>query len=155
MEKTNFEDLFNKIKNDESLASELDIDELLSLVEDGNYFENKTLNDIINTNIEVIKSLDIPKEEINNYLSKLAWYRYIDDLYQLNRGRFIRWFDKNNQLKNGAIVSELLFNNNGTSVLCKNANHRYFQINFDNNTIFQKLSNDEELLLMAYEFSKK
>lgn len=155
MEKTNLGDLFNKIKNDESLASDLDIDELLSLVEDGNYFENKTLNDIINTNIEVIKSLNIPKEEINNYLNKLAGYRYIDDLYQLNRGRFIRWFDKNNQLKNGAIVSELLFNNNGTSVLCKNANHRYFQINFDNNTIFQKLSNDEELLLMAYEFSKK
>ena len=53
---------------------------------------------------------------------------YIDDLYQLNRGRFIRWFDKNNKLKNGAIVSELLFNNNGTSILCKNANHGYFQM---------------------------
>ena len=114
-----------------------------------------TLNDIIDTNIQVLNTLELTNDDVTNYCNKLAGYKYIDHLNQLHKGKYIRWINKSNKLTNGAIFLELSFLDNGTNLICKNVHHRYLQLKFDDVVIFQKLSTQEQLILMAYEYATK
>lgn len=156
MDEQEFEKLFENIKNNSSLLSDINIDELLNSVEDDNNdLENKTLKEILENNIEILDSLELNKDIKEKYISKLADYKYIDNLYQLNKGKYIRWINKQNKLTNGAIVLDIIFNDNGTNIMCKNTQHRCLQLKFDDCTIFQKLSYQEQVILMAYEYLQK
>lgn len=156
MNENNLDELFENIKKDKSLLSNIDIDELLSTIDkDNNDLEDKTLNDIIDTNIQVLNTLELTNDDITNYCNKLAGYKYIDHLNQLHKGKYIRWINKSNKLTNGAIFLELSFLDNGTNLICKNVHHRYLQLKFDDVIIFQKLSTQEQLILMAYEYATK
>lgn len=156
MDEQQFERLFETIKSDSSLLSDINIDELLGSVEDDNNdLENKTLQEILENNIQVLDSLELTEDQKEKYISKLADYKYIDNLYQLNKGKYIRWINKQNKLTNGAIVLEIIFNDNGTNIMCKNTQHRCLQLKFDDCTIFQKLSYQEQVILMAYEYLQK
>jgi hypothetical protein len=51
----------------------------------------------------------------------------------------------------GGIVVDIKFLDNGVHVLCLNNQRRLIQYKFDGSITFQKLSVDEQLILMAYE----
>jgi len=146
--------IFEKVKKDTSLLSQIDIDELLKNVNDDkhDYLDNKTLGDILDNNIKVMKNMELTSDQIKNICNRLAGYRYVDNLYELHKGKHIRWIcNDNKKLTNGAIVMDIKFTNNGTHVLCRNAQRRLFQVKFNESKIFQKLSTGEQLILMAYE----
>lgn len=154
--KINIEEVFENFKKDATLNSNLDIEGMLENVKDDNGdLENKTLNDIMDTNMEILKTIGLDDDVFKKYCEKLVDYRYVDDLYQLKPGRFIRWVNKKNQLTNGAIVADIVFRELGTNIMCKNTNQRCLQLKFDDNIIFQKLTQDEQLVLMAYEYIEK
>jgi hypothetical protein len=146
--------IFERVSKDTSLLAEIDIEELLRSVnnEKHDYLENKTLDTILDENICAIKTLKLPKEETNNICNRLVGYRYVENLYELHKGKHIRWIRSDNKkLTNGAIILDVKFFDNGSHILCRNAQHRLFQVKFNDCMVFQKLSTGEQLILMAYE----
>jgi hypothetical protein len=149
--------VFEDAQNDSSLLDTVDIDEIISMSENENmdYINEKTMNDILNEIYEALKDLNINETQQNNLYSKLAGYRFIENVYELHKGKHIRWIRFNNpeKITNGAIVAEIKFRDNGTHVLCKTIQNKIFQIKYDDCLIFQKLTTGEQLILMAYEYA--
>jgi len=146
--------IFERVSKDTSLLAEIDIEELLRSVnnEKHDYLENKTLDTILDENICAIKTLKLPREETKNICNRLVGYRYVENLYELHKGKHIRWIRSDNKkLTNGAIILDVKFFDNGSHILCRNAQHRLFQVKFNDCMVFQKLSTGEQLILMAYE----
>ena len=149
--------LFEDVQKDSSLFANMNIDELLRATnsEKTDYLENKTLDDILDDNIRMIKRVYTDKTKMIEICNKLAGYRYIDNLSELHKGKHIRWIrhtDTDKKLTNGAIVFDVKFYDTGSQILCRNTRNQMMQIKFDDCTIFQKLSTGEQLILMAYEY---
>ena len=164
-------------KADPALKSTLNIEALLKTIEnvDTDYLGNRTLSDISSEIIECLKDIHLSEDSIVEYCAKLKEYRAIDQIYQLHKGKHVRWIripsrlldsyiepNKPNTLlnaeiprpilTNGGIVVDIKFTNNGTQILCKNKN-RFVQYKFDDCLTFQRLTNDEQLLLSCYEIT--
>ena len=101
---------------------------------------------------EILNELPTNKTTKNALKKKLKEYRYIDELQELHIGAYIRWikFDTNDTISitNGAILTDVLFENN-IQLLVRNNMNRFFKINFNDNLIFQKLTNQEKIILFA------
>lgn len=141
---------FDSVMRDPSLISTVDIDKLLETVENekNDYLENKTTTSVASEIYEIIKSLALSKE----VFEKLGGYRLVDEIHELHKGKHVRWIRKiSGTLTNGGIVTEIKFLDNGTQVLCMNSQKRFIQYKFDECYTFQKMSMEEQLILMAYE----
>jgi len=91
-------------------------------------------------------------DEICALNTKLREYRVITKVFEIQRGKHIRWLrPPSATLTVGGMVVEIKFTDDGTHILCKNRN-RFIQIKMDECIIFQRLSHDEQLVLMAYDF---
>ena len=140
-----YKDLIKSARKDEELKANLDIN---TIINETNLETN--LDTLIQNKIDLFKSLDISSEEGSKMMEKLECYKYIDDVYKYEKGRFIRWINPNNKLMNGAICADILFTNMGTNILCKNG-CRIFQLKYDTNHFFQLLSEGEQLVLAVNE----
>jgi len=152
----NVKEIFDSALKDPSLLSTLDIDNLLKSLdnEKSDYLEKKTITgidkEIFNTLQENILGVEPQKVACN----KLIGYRLVDELHELHKGKHIRWIRKGTyNLTNGGIVVDVKFLDTGTHILCKNSMNRFIQYKFDDCITFQKLSEIEQLILMAYEAS--
>jgi len=131
-------------------TDDMDIEELLH--DDKQKDDYKTLGEILDENICAVKTLGFPADQTKQICDKLVGYRYVENLFELHRGKHIRWIRNDKKtLTNGAIVMDVKFTDNGSHVLCRNAQHRIFQVRFNECLIFQKLSMGEQLILMAHE----
>jgi hypothetical protein len=133
----------------------MDVNKLLKALdnEDNENVFNLTNKEINQTKIDVLKDLDLDKKEFTDFMNKLKQYRYIDEINDLKYGAFIRWIplkDPDNiYLTIGGIICEIKVTDKGIHLICKNHAHKHFQIMFDENMIFQKLSGQEQVLLTA------
>ena len=111
-----------------------------------------TYSKINNIKQNILKELDLTKTHTNQLLKKLQDYRYIDELPELIEGRYLRWInldDVNNiKLTTGGILCEIKVDDSIILVLKNNMN-RFFQIIFDENLVFQRLSDQEKVILYA------
>ena len=122
---------------------------------------------IINTNIQEIKAqkndilqqLGLKKSNLKEFHSKLKDYRYIDDIKDLNYGNNIRWISLKNidnvKITNGAVLCDIKILDKGLSLCLKTFNNRYFTIYLNENLIFQKISDQEKILLKAIDYLNK
>lgn len=140
-----YKDLIKSARKDEELKANLDIN---TIINETNLETN--LDTLIQNKIDLLKSLDISEEEGSKMMKKLECYKYIDDVYKFEKGRFIRWINPSNKLMNGAICADILFTNMGTNILCKNG-VRVFQLKYDTNHFFQLLTEEEQLVLAVNE----
>jgi predicted peroxiredoxin len=150
----NVDEIFEAAKKDPTLFSTLDIEAILDSVENekNDYLENKTMDDITKEVFENICELALSKETIKDLCDKLIGYRFVDEIHELFRGRHVRWIRRDtDKLTTGGIVVDIKFLKDGIQVLTKNNMNRFIQYRFDECLSFQKLSNEEQLLLMAYE----
>lgn len=149
-------EIFEQALKDPSLTSNLDIEKLVESLEDerNDYLENKTMQEINQDIFNKIKKLNTSLEDKKEICEKLIGYHPINDVYELHKGKHIRWI-RNNKLTNGGIIVDVKFTNNGTQVLCMNSAKRFIQIKIDECMIFQKLSETEQLIIMAYECVQK
>jgi hypothetical protein len=148
--------IFEEALNDPNLFSTLDIDKLLDSIETdkNDYLETKTMKSITDEVYDVLFERIRQKDLAKDMCKKLLGYRYVDEINELHKGKHIRWVrNGNNTLTNGGIVVDIKFLDNGTHVLCKNAMNRFTQYKFDECITFQKLSTEEQLILMAYEYT--
>jgi hypothetical protein len=140
----------------EELLKALDNDENSYLLDMSNAKIKKSKNDIL-------QQIQLKGSLLKMIHKKLEEYRYITDANSLINGAYIRWINLNKigettpekMLTNGAIVCDWKLYDNGLHVVCKTNNHRIIQIKFDENLIFQRLSNQEQVLLSVIDYVSK
>lgn len=141
----------------------MNISKLLEALEDdtNESLLNMTTNKISEINLKILKELNLSKKNILEISKKLKGYKYIDEMNDLKYGTYIRWIPLNDPtnivLTKGAIFCEIKITDEGTCCICKNFgfHSRYFQIMLDENLIFQKLTDQEHVLLSALDHLSK
>lgn len=151
-----FKEIFENALKDPTLLSTLDIEKLLETIdkERNDYLENKTTQGIIDDIFDKISELNLPSELAKKICDKLIGYRYVDEIHELHKGKHVRWIrtgQKDITLTNGGIITDIKFLDNGTHVLCMTPMRRFIQYKFDDCLTFQKMSSEEQLILLAYE----
>jgi hypothetical protein len=103
---------------------------------------------------DVLQKLQLSKEELKELHSRLTEYRYVDEINCLQEGRYIRWIPLNVEtaeikLTKGAFLVRTTLNDNGVILICRNVRRQSVVVKFDNVLIFQKLSDQEQILIKA------
>ena len=144
------EEIYKGAIEDPTLLSTIDIDSLLDKIGDNHYLEGKTLDEVSKEIYDAIFSLGLTEEKTKEYCIRLIGYRPIDKLCDLRNGRLIRWIKKNGgSLTNGGLLVNVKIENTGVILLCKNNTNRFFNVRFDDSVVFQKLTMEEQIVLMA------
>jgi hypothetical protein len=141
----------------------MNVDKLLKALDDesNETLLNFTTDQIREMNLNILKELHLTKKETIDIYNKLKDYKYVDEMNDLKYGTFIRWIpieDPNNIfLSKGAIFCEMKIKDDGVYCVCKNFGFpaRHFQISMDKNLIFQKLTEQELVLLSALDHLAK
>jgi hypothetical protein len=141
----------------------MDVNKLLQALEDetNENLLDFTSNKMREMNLKIIKELHLPKDESLKILKKINGYKYVDEMSDLKYGTYIRWIPVENpeeiNLKKGAIFCEMKITDDGVFLVCKNFgyNSRCFRISMDKNLIFQKLTDQELILLSALDHLAK
>ena len=117
---------------------------------------NSSVIDLTNSKIKQIKNdvlqqLQLKGPKLKEMHKKLKHYRYCTDLRDLQYGFYIRWIPLKNPekiyLTNGGLVCDVKLVKGELHVLCKNGYNRFFQFKFDEVIIFQKISDQEKIIL--------
>ncbi len=112
---------------------------------------NKHKNDILQ---QVIKD----KEMLKLFHKKLKYYRYCSELSDLQDGHYIRWIPLKNpdniKLTLGGFYIDTEFANDCLQIICKNG-RRKIRAKFDEILIFQKISNQEAVILSVLDYLDK
>lgn len=149
MSDLNIKTIFEHMKKDTTLLANLDIPDLLSKIEKSDYLEGKTLRDIHDEKAAILEGLELLEIERATMMEKLEEYRYIKNIFELHKGKHIRWIKfRGAELERGAILTDIKFTDTGTNLQCLRYDNRIFVVKMDDRIIFQKM-NTEELLLLA------
>jgi hypothetical protein len=141
----------------------MDIQKLLKALDDesNETLMNFTTDKIKEMNLNVLKELQLTRKDTLELMSKLKDYKYVDEMNELKYGAYIRWIPiedpTNIYLTQGALFCEMKITDNGVFCICKNYGFksRHFNISMDKNLIFQRLTDQELVLLSALDhFSK-
>lgn len=141
----------------------MDVNKLLKALDDesNDSLFNFTTKKILEMNLQVLKELQLDRNETLEILKKLKEYRYVDEMNDLKYGTYLRWIPLNDPeniyLTKGAVFCELKITDNGVFIVCKNFGYstKHFQIKMDECLIFQKLSSQELVLLSALDHLSK
>ena len=141
--------------------SDESIDDLL------NALGNETNESVMNLSSSKIKSLKndmlqrlgLSGKELKLFHKKLKSYRYCSDMSDIQFGCYIRWIPLKTvdeiKLTNGGIIIDIDIINNCVQIKVKNNMNRIFQIKFDECYIFQKLTNQENIILGVLDYLEK
>ena len=111
--------------------------------------------------LKILKELQLPRNETLELMNDLKDYKYVDEMKDLKYGTYLRWIPiddpENIHLKKGALFCEMKVKEDGVYIICKNYgyNRKHFQIKLDENLIFQKLTEQELVLLSALDHLSK
>lgn len=139
----------------------MDVDKLLKALdnEENSHLLDLTNEKILNIKIDILKELDFSREKLLDILKKLKNYRYVDGMNELSYGAFIRWIPISNpeklELAKGAIFCEFKVTDKGVFVVCKNFMHKHHQFKLEENLLFQKITDQEHVLLSALDHLSK
>lgn len=105
----------------------------------------------------ILNELNLNKNEQQVILNKLLNYRLVDEIKDIEVGNYIRWISikedvEEIKLTNGGHIVSLEIENDGLHIKCKNRFNNIFEIRLDENIIFQKLTNQEEVLLKVIDY---
>jgi hypothetical protein len=157
----NVNEIMKQAKADPSLLSNIDIDALLTSIEDikNDHLEGKSLSDISKEIMEELQELSwihskkTQIENINDIFDKLKDYRLISEIYQIHKGKHVRWIRRTNPkntLVRGGIVMDVKFLDSGTIIVVKTTSTKIpiIQFKYDECITFQKMSQEELLILI-------
>ena len=108
---------------------------------------------------DILQNLHLPISKLKDYNKKLKQYRYIDELDDFKTGYYIRWINIKDpdkiKLTNGAILLDVKIINESSYAILKNRYNKLFKINLNECIIFQKLSDQEKIILKAIDYVNK
>ena len=150
----------------EKLVKALDNDNNQNIVD--NDLDYKKINQAKN---DILQQLQLSRDSLKTMHKQLKAYRYIDSMEEVRYGSYIRWIKLNNpediKLTNGGIVVDIKVfkyedieddednNIDEVHLVCRNRMNRLFQIKLNENIVFQKLNDQEQVLLSAMEYLNK
>ena len=158
------QEIYENALTDPTLFSTIDVDALLAKIEseDNHYLENKILADISKDIFESVCELNVSIDLASKFCDRLSGYRYVERVCDLRNGKLMRWIKRptnlplnEKSLTNGGILMNIKIENSGVQLLCRNNANRFFNIKFDDCLVFQKLTMEEQLILMSYEYTDK
>ena len=126
--------------------------------------KNENILNLTNAKIKQIKSkiinkLQLEQEDAIECMKKLEGYRYVDEMDELRYGGFIKWIPITDAeqfpLHSGGIICDIKITDTGVNIVCKNFKGRHFQFKMKDNLIFQKINEQEKILLMALDYLEK
>jgi len=136
----------------------MDVDKLLKALdnEENQKFLNLNTKKIKEMKIDILKELELSKEDMQSILQKLKEYMYVDEMSDLREGAFLRWIpikDPDNiHLTPGGVLCEINITDDGITLTCKNFAHKYYRIKMEENLVFQKLSGQEQIMITAMDY---
>ena len=141
----------------------MDVNKLLKALDDDSNetLLNFTSDKIKEMNLNIIKELQLPRKDTLDIMNKLRDYKYVDEMNELKYGSYIRWIPiedpTNIHLTKGALFCEMKITDDGVFCVCKNFgyNLRHFQLSMDKYLIFQRLTEQELVLLSALDHLSK
>lgn len=135
--------------------------------------KNESISDLTYSQIkrdknDILQSLQFKSDELKSLHARLNGYRYIDIEHgdDICVGSYVRWISlkmpDNLVLTNGAHVCGVYTDNENdgiiTRIRCKTTHGnrcRFFVLNTDENVLFQKLTDQERIILDAFKFIEK
>jgi hypothetical protein len=139
----------------------MDINKLMYALDndDNENIMNLTTKSIKEMNLKILKELHLEEDVTLDYMKKLKGYKYIDELDELKCGKFIRWIPITDPeylpLYFCGIICDIKITDNGVILICKNFMHRHYTFKMDECLIFQKLTDQELILLSALDHLAK
>jgi hypothetical protein len=133
----------------------MDVNKLINALDNENNetIMNLTSKKILEMNLNILKELHLDKLTTLDYLKKLKEYRYVDEINDLKHGSFIRWIPIINPnylpLHYCGMICDIKITDNGVLITCKNFMHRHYTFKMDECLIFQKLTSQEKIIILA------
>jgi hypothetical protein len=132
-----------------------DDDKLIKALEDETnaYLFDLTTDKMREQIKKLLVELKLPRKAEREYVKKLEYYKVVDDTTTIKYGSFVRWIRLDDfSLTNGALFCDLV---DADTMRCKNFVGRYFLIRTDECLVFQKLTNQEMVVLSAMDHLSK
>jgi hypothetical protein len=105
---------------------------------------------------DLLQQLNLPREDLIKIQKQLKPYRCVNNLDDLRFGGYVRWISLKNpeviKLTNGGIVCDIQALQNDIQIKCKNKMNMFFQIKMSEIILFQKLSEQEQVILKAMKY---
>jgi hypothetical protein len=133
----------------------MDIHKLLHALDNDN---NETIADLNYETIakdknQMLQQLNLKRDALTQLHKQLKSYRLVNDMNDLRFGSYVRWISLKNpaeiKLTNGGIVCDMKVIQEDLHIKCKNKMNRIFQIKISEVILFQKLSEQEQIILKA------
>ena len=144
----------------DDISIDTTIDEIINELDDKQLL-HLTSGKIKELKNNILQKLYLSREELLSYHKKLKDYRFIDELDELKMGSYIRWFNLNNikndniSLTNGGIIIDLKNSSDDIIIVCKNNYNRIFSLKMNHCIIFQKLNEQEKILIKIIDYVHK
>ena len=127
------------------------------------YIMDLTSSKISQEKNDILQQIQLGKDILKQIHKKLNEYRYVSDINSLQVGSYIRWINletigdtiPSKLLTNGAVACDWEITDVGVIITCKTTFGRFMNINFDKNLIFQKLTEQELVLLSVIDYVNK
>ena len=141
--------------------SDQEINNLLLALENES---NSSIMNLTSSKIKTIKNnmlqkLGLERDELKMMHKKLKGYRYCSDMQDVQYGYYIRWIPLKNpdniKLTNGGIICDIPVHNEQIHIRCFNRYRKIMQIKLDECYVFQKLSNQERVILNVLDYLAK
>ena len=126
---------------------------------ENNTIANLTLKKIATRRHEILSSMNLTPEKMAEFERKLPMYRVIENPYDLKHNQLIRWIPlRSLETRPYITLGGTLFRvrenpEDGIHVVTiRNVKRFVFNIKFELNVVFQRLSQEELLILRAVEY---
>lgn len=108
---------------------------------------------------DLFQKLHFSPSDIKILLKKLKEYRFVDEIDDIHFGRYIRWINikdpENLKLTNGGVICSIKVSNDEVIITCRNKLNRMFSLRMNEALIFQRLTNEEQLILSIMDYMDK
>ena len=120
---------------------------------------NTNIQDIKNKKNEILQELGLKRDDLKSFHKKLNGYMYIDNISDLKYGRNIRWINLKRldpiKITNGSVLCDIKIGAKGIALVLKGFNASFITLYFNENILFQKINDEEKIILKAVEYLEK
>ena len=152
------EDLLQSVIDEPTFP--LDVNAILQAMNknENSTIANMTFKKIAERRLEILSNLDLETVKFEEFSRKLALYRVIETPQELRQGQLVRWIPLKSLPKPYLTLGGTIFGIRQNledrlhQVTIRHVKGLVFQIKFEVNVVFQRLSKDEMLILRAVEY---
>ena len=149
------EEIFKQVQVDPDVQfTAEDVEKWMEKIDDTqyNYLEGKTSEVLENEKKYVLNNNE-------KLLQSLAMYRVVSNLQELRLGRYCRWIvvgkEEQVSLHGGGYLIKVSFLEKGVYLLCERLKKYKMQVKMDDAIVFQKMTAEEWVVVMANDYSMK